>query len=251
MRYPSAAPADPAKPHAAASFDKERDPAHPLSNEWIKNPSVYIMSEETGEVTHVRDSASMIEDWQASIANADLADWVTVAAYIVAAALCARAAMQAWLRREPREDIFWRGVAVLMLFLGINELLDLQTLITMIGRADAKAHGWYEGRREVQYYFVTGLTAATVIGGVAMIWLTRRADIAVRLALVGLAFIGLFILLRAASFHHLDMLLSSGARVFNWGSVQEMAGIMIVAGAAAFYARKRKRPARRSRSRPR
>ena len=76
----------------------------------------------------------MLSDWQTSIAKADAADWITVTAYLIAAILSAQAAQQAWLRREPRDTIFWRMTAVLLVFLSVNELLDLQTLLTAIGR---------------------------------------------------------------------------------------------------------------------
>lgn len=169
-----------------------------------------------------------------------MADWVTVAAYLIAAILSARAAGHAALRRQARERMFWRLTAMLLVLLGVNELLDLQTLLTSVGRANAKAYGWYEIHRKVQYLFVMGLGVAAALAALVMLWLTRRTDAAVRLALAGLMFIGLFILLRAASFHHLDDLLGRGALKFNWGSVQEMAGILIVAGAALRYMRKRK-----------
>ncbi|WP_422061273.1 hypothetical protein [Sphingopyxis sp.] len=167
-----------------------------------------------------------------------MADWVTVTAYLLAAIVSAWAATHASLRREARERTFWQVTAVLLVFLGINELLDLQTLLTMIGRANAKANGWYPEHRRIQYLFIIGLTVATAVAGLVVLWLTRRAHAMVRLALMGLGFIGLFVLLRAASFHHFDDLLGRGAPSFNWGSIQEMAGIIIVAGAAALYTRK-------------
>jgi hypothetical protein len=122
-----------------------------------------------------------------------------------------------------------------MVLLGINELLDLQTLLTLAGRAHAKANGWYPEHRRVQLFFVVGLAAVALTAGMAMLWLIRRAPAAVRLALAGLIFIGLFVLLRAASFHHMDRYLGYGFASFNWGSVQEMAGILIVAVAAILY----------------
>ena len=190
----------------------------------------------------------MITEWQSSIAHADLADWVTVAAYLFAASLSVRAARYAWLRRETRDRIFWYITAGLLIFLGINELLDLQTLLTIVGRAHAIANGWYPDHRRIQYLFIIALSVAAILVGIAMILLTRRAHTAVRLALLGLVFIGLFVLLRAASFHHLDDLLGSGAPEFNWGSVQEMVGILIVASAAGFYTVNHRKVAQPSRS---
>lgn len=175
-----------------------------------------------------------------------MADWVTVAAYLVAALLSVRAARHGSLRREPRDTIFWRITAVLLVLLGINELLDMQTLLTSVGRAHAKENGWYGEHRRVQYIFVMTLGVAAVFVGMAALWFTRRAHSTVRLALVGLVFIGLFVLLRAASFHHLDEMLGRGAPDFNWGSVQEMAGILMVAAAAMFYTRKRRGGGRRT-----
>lgn len=179
----------------------------------------------------------MIEARLAAVGEADLADWLTVGAYLLAALLAWRAAAAAWLSRHRRDRVFWLITAVLLCFLGINELLDLQTLLTDIGRAHAKTNGWDDRQRQVQYIFVVALGFVAVAAGLGMLWLTRRTHPAVRLALVGLVFIGLFVLLRAASFHHLDDLLGRDALLFNWGTLQELAGIAIVGFAALHYAR--------------
>ena len=181
----------------------------------------------------------MIGDWYASIAHADMADWVTVGAYVLAAILCASAARHEGLPQNSSEQMFWRFSAVGLLFLGINEILDLQTLLTMIGRAHAKANGWYPAHRKIQYLFVVALAIGALCFSAALLWLTRRLHYSVRLALGGFVFIGLFILLRAASFHHLDEILGRGVADFPLGAIQEMAGILLVAAAALLY-----RPAR-------
>lgn len=191
------------------------------------------------QLTRLGMTFEMISDWRATIAHADLADWITVAAYLLGALLSARASRHAWLQRIPRETLFWRLTAALLLFLAINELLDLQTLLTMIGRAHAKAHGWYPQHRRIQYIFVIALAFGALLFGAVMLWLTRQMHAGIRLALAGLLFIGLFILLRAASFHHLDDILGRGATEFPLGSIQEMVGILIVAAAALFYTRGR------------
>ncbi len=187
----------------------------------------------------------MIDVWLASIDHADMADCVTAAAYMFAASFSARAARQARLRCETRETMFWRSTAVLLVLLGINELLDLQTLLIEIGRANAEAYGWYGVHRKVQYVFVIALIVAAVLAGAALLWVTRRTHRAVRLAIAGLAFIGLFVLLRAASFHHLDDLLGRGIASFTWRSFEETVGIVIVAAAALLYTREREECTRR------
>ena len=177
----------------------------------------------------------MISDWQASIATADAADWITVAAYLIAALASVQASKQAWLRREPRDHIFWRVTAGLLIFFAVNELLDLQTLFTAIGRQHAIQHGWYGEHRQVQYQFIIGLSAAAVIIGTVALWLIRHTHVAVRVALFGLGLIGLFVVFRAASFYHFDDFLGRGNSAFNWGSIQEMLGIFIVATSATMY----------------
>lgn len=179
----------------------------------------------------------MISDWQSTITRPDLADWVTVAAYLVAAYLSALAAGHAGLKGLEPDRRFWRIASVLLILLAINELLDLQTLLTTVGRTHAKMNGWYEARRGVQYIFVAALVGAAACAGIALWLLTRRTNWAVRLALAGLAFIGLFVLMRAASFNRLEEILGRGSVVFNWGSLQEVAGILVVAIAAGFYTR--------------
>lgn len=181
----------------------------------------------------------MLSEWQSTIAQADLADLVTVAAYLLAAFTSAQAARSAGLKWQERDRMFWRLTTVLLVLLGVNELLDLQTLLTSMGRNYAKASGWYGEHRKVQYIFVMALAFVGVIAGIVTLWLTRQAHALVRLALIGLGFIGMFVLLRAASIHHLDDLLGSGAPRFNWGSVQEMIGIAIVAVSALTYTHKR------------
>lgn len=176
--------------------------------------------------------------WREGILAADAADWITVAAYGVAALLAGRAAGAARGHRRRRERAFWRAGAALMLLLGINEIFDFQTLLTAIGVAYAQSAGFYEQRRAFQAAFLAALVVAAVVAGLALLRATRRTDPTVRVGLAGLVFIGAFVLIRAASFHHADALLGLGPRAFNFGSMQEMAGIAIFAAAAWAYPRR-------------
>ena len=181
----------------------------------------------------------MFSAWAATISDPDLADWITVAAYLVAALMALRATGRAQLMRENREAWFWTVAAALLCLLSINELLDMQTLLTIVVRAHARTYGWYGEHRMLQYAFVMGLMLSSVLGAMIMLWVTRRAKATVRLALLEFIFIIAFIVLRAASFNHTDEVLGGGWRSFNWGSIQEMAGIIIVALAATNYSHRR------------
>ena len=177
----------------------------------------------------------MISSWQASIGNADPADWVTVATYLLTAILCAQAARHAKQLGEVRERTFWQFTVPALVLLGINELLDLQTLLTLMATAHARAHDWYEHRRAIQYAFIMALAAVAGLAGMAMLWFTRRTHFAVRLGQFGLMFIVAFVLVRAASFHHVDLILGHGLAGVTLSSLQEIAGILTVAAAALFY----------------
>lgn len=164
-----------------------------------------------------------------------MGDLVTVVAYLTAAFLSARAAAKAGSDREPRGKTFWLIITALLFILGVNKVLDLQTLFTTAGRAHAKANGWFEKRREVQFYFVLSLGGVTALAGIAMVWFTRRSGTAVKLALVGLFFIGLFVFLRAASFHHFSEILSDNWTTLDRWLLHELVGILTVSSAAMLY----------------
>jgi hypothetical protein len=155
--------------------------------------------------------------------------WFTVGAYFagLVIALCA-----AWLNRSKREDrqafLFWFLVSVLMLFLGINKQLDLQSLFTEMGRQVAKSQGWFDQRRTVQFWFVVIFGAASLSIFVFLLIRMRGLFKRFTLAFVGLFFLLGFVILRAASFHHFDAVILSrffGMKM-NW--VLELTGIFMI-----------------------
>ena len=64
-----------------------------------------------------------------------------------------------------------------------------------------------------------------------MLW-TRSAPIPTRLALIGTTIVLGFVLIRAASFHHVDVLLKIGLGDFRLNHVLELTGIGFVGYAA-------------------
>lgn len=187
--------------------------------------------------------------WHPGIGDPSVFGWVTVGAYVLAGALCAWCAIRASReRRDPRQRRFWAVLAVVMLVLGLNKQLDLQTWFTEVGRDMARAQGWYAIRHQVQLAFIAVLA---VLGLLSQVWLyriLRDFGAEVRLAAIGLAFLTVFVVMRAASFHHADMLL--GLKLGGWLKVNvllELSGIGCVAGAAAWQWRRpvqgRRRPA--------
>jgi hypothetical protein len=178
-----------------------------------------------------------VEDgrWKPGIGDPTVLGWVTVVAYLVAALCCFRAA---W--REVRTDnerpirpaTFWLVLCGLLVALGINKQLDLQSLLTQIGRDVFRAHGIYNQRRVYQVGFIAlvALLCGTAIG--AFFWASRRVPHARWLAFVGVTFIFGFVVVRAASFHHVDMFLAARIGGMRWNWVLELGGITAVAVSA-------------------
>ena len=172
----------------------------------------------------------------ASNYSANAADWVTAASYVAAAFLSGRAAYHAR-NRAAREATFWTACVALLVFLGINELLDLQKYLTLAARAHAHTHGWYDHRREVQLAFIVSLALASLLLTAASFALIKGLHKSIQAACFGFVFIGAFIILRAASFHHVSLWFSQGPSKTDLISMPEFAGIVIVAAAAWLYRR--------------
>jgi len=167
--------------------------------------------------------------------------WFTVAAYAAAAVLCFIAASRFPVTTDAREARrrrrIWLNVAILMAFLCINKQLDLQSLLADVGRLLAEQQGWYGERRTVQLWFVIAVAAAGILTFVIIAKKIRSVLREGILLLLGLSWLLIFVIVRAASFHHVGVLLASellGVRV-NW--ILELGGVALIALSAARSAR--------------
>ena len=166
--------------------------------------------------------------WTPRIGDPSLVGWFTVVVYFAAALL---GGLVAWRERRGsrRRALLWGALTLLLLFLGINKQLDLQSWFTAVGRAVARAQGWYALRREVQFLFIVGVAAAG--GGFLLTlgWQLRRELGRLGLVLLGLAGLLGFVLIRAASFHYVDLLINGsllGVRL-NWVLELGALGVLI------------------------
>ncbi len=172
---------------------------------------------------------SWLTRWATAMGDSGALGWVTLLAYLATALICVRAT-----RLGGRRDrFFWATLAAAMLLLGLNKQLDAQTLLTQVARGPAIAQGWYGRHRPFQLGFVLLLGLAAAIA-IALLWKWgRRRGRGIRMALLGLTCLGLFILVRAASFHHADRLLGMRAGALSLYSALELAAIMLVGIGAA------------------
>jgi hypothetical protein len=172
--------------------------------------------------------------WHPGIGDPSAIGWITVLAYVVAALLCAGAHRCEAETRPPR--FFWLAVATLLVLLGINKQLDLQSLLTQVMRDRAKAHGWYERRREFQALFIFAIAAVGAASFAALPYVMRHQPSARNIALAGLVFLYCFILVRASSFHHVDWALSRTIFCVRLNWILEIGGIVTVAAGAILVA---------------
>ena len=181
--------------------------------------------------------------WTPGIGDPTLVGWITVIAYIGTAFICAIAAKAPNLCSPEivSDRPFWLGVAAIFLFLAINKQLDLQSLLTEVGRAAAKAQGWYGKHRFYQVAFVAiaGLAGALIM--LSAIWHFRFRGGSLKLALCGLGFTCTFVVLRAASIHHVDGWLGSEVVGLQWNWLLELSGITTVTVGASWSCLNRSR----------
>jgi hypothetical protein len=158
-----------------------------------------------------------------------------VIAYFLAVALCLHAA---W-RSAGSNRRIWTAVSVILALLGVNKQLDLQSLLTQIGRDLARDEGWYEFRQRVQATFLVLLALATAGTAVMAIRICRGRGPAVAVGAIGMIFLLAFIFARALSFHAGDRLIRyelAGLRL-NW--ILELGGIALIALGARMAAHRR------------
>jgi hypothetical protein len=176
-------------------------------------------------------------EWRPGIGDPTIIGWITVAAYLLASVISFHAANRAQLSgvRWRIDCHFWFLMGLLLLVLGINKQLDLQSLFTELARADAKSGGWYEQRREYQRLFIAGVAGITTVGAALLMVWSRRLWRSQQVALLGTCFLLAFIVIRAASFHHVDHFLSQVVLGARWNSILELLGIGLIGSSGLIY----------------
>lgn len=159
--------------------------------------------------------------------------WIIAAAYFLGA-------MAAWLASrsgQRRERRFWIGAALLLVLLGFNKELDLQSHLTGWGRSLARYLGLFDYRREIQGIFLLVLGGVAVLSIAALLGWLRRSSMPVKTAALGIGILMAFIIIRAASFHHIDHWVTIDFAGMRSGWWLELAGIAVVAISALAYRR--------------
>ena len=168
-------------------------------------------------------------NWSPKIGDPTIGGWVTVVLYLLAAGSCWITARELVLEDiASNERRAWWAISALFLALGINKQLDLQSALTETGRVLAHYQGWFEQRQLVQLAFIALVAIICLIAAITVFLWTRSAPIPTRLALMGTTMVLGFVLIRAASFHHVDHFIGQRILGLRWNWVLEMSGISLV-----------------------
>lgn len=170
----------------------------------------------------------MIYGWSPGVGDSTVFGWFTVLVYFLTAALCLRAGM-----RDRRSAGLWGILCLALVAVGIGKQIDLQMLVTAIGRHWAMTHNWYGERHWIQYQFVwLVLFVAVIFCGFGLVVVRRRSG-ALQGACIGFVLLCGFFVIRATSFEDVDRLLDSRLLALSWNNLLELGGIAIIAGSAA------------------
>ncbi|AUH33775.1 hypothetical protein [Paracoccus tegillarcae] len=165
-------------------------------------------------------------NWRPIIGDPTIFGWITVVAYLI----CAILAVIVWNSRpEPALRRFWAFSAIVLAFLALNKQLDLQTAMTSTGRCLFHYLDIYEQRSFVQLIFVIVLIAVVFLLYLRGMSAMRRYRRSHGLAMLGLGFVALYVLIRATSFHVVDLLGSQQVFGISANFLLENAGLVMIA----------------------
>lgn len=164
--------------------------------------------------------------WHAGIGDATIFGWVTVAFYLLAVVRCVTKANTS--KKFGGNYQFWLYLAVFLLLLGLNKQLDLQSWFTETLKDSAQQHGWYEQRKPLQVAFIMALGFSMLITLVTFRLFLANTWRNYKLTWVGIFFLCTFILIRAASFHHVDLLINYEVLGLRLNVLLEIGAILLI-----------------------
>ena len=161
--------------------------------------------------------------------------WMTVVLYFIAATMTGYKAKVTF--RNKESCYFWLGLMLFLILLGLNKQLDLQTNITQWLRSLAKAQGWYEQRRGYQLLFISIMGLAIPILLISLRMFLYHSWQRYKLTWVGIVLLLVFILVRAASFHHVDNIFYQTIGNLRYYQATEMFAILLIVIGSIYHKR--------------
>ena len=176
--------------------------------------------------TNIASAAMQDGHWHVGIGDPTIFGWATVLMYFVAAWRCVVKADES--KEFGGSYQFWLYLAAVLVLLGINKQLDLQSWLTDTMRDSAKARGWYEDRRLVQSLFVALLGFAMLITLLSLRLFFANSWRHNKIAWIGIVLLCTFIVMRAASFSHFDILINQNILGIKINVMLELGAIFLI-----------------------
>jgi hypothetical protein len=174
--------------------------------------------------------------WRPGLGDNDLVGWMITLAYFLAALLCTAA-----FRDEARSyrvvgrlqrPAFWLVLTALLVLLGFNKQLDLQTLVMSTGDELVTSARLDAHRRLLKLVSLLTLALTGAAIALAMLLYIGRHWRLYLLAFVGLMYLGVFIVLRAAD--SLPVLNEINRRYYeSIHLLLELCGVLMIGASAA------------------
>lgn len=170
-------------------------------------------------------------NWRPEIGDPTIIGWLTVIGYFVCALFCLRTWLSSGLvfqHYRKRQAYLWIALSLLMVALGLNKQLDLQTLFTEVARYLSHEQGWYEQRRYYQRLFIYAVMGLSLVLVMLLTLLYRPVLTDYLFAIAGVTLLFAFIVIRAASFHDFDLFINVRVVGLRMNSILELSGIGLV-----------------------
>ena len=168
--------------------------------------------------------------WVAEIGDPGWSAWGIVALYLLAAVLSVRAAATSGARDER---VFWLIAACAMAVFAANKQLDLQTVLTSLGRCASKAEGWHDQRWIIQVA-VAAVLGLGALGVVVLAVLSLRPLLArTGIAAAGLILVAAYVVGRTVIINHVDRMAGLNLATLRLTLALEVPGaLLVIAGAS-------------------
>jgi FtsH-binding integral membrane protein len=135
----------------------------------------------------------------------------------------------------PEERWFWLFFSSVLFCLAVARLLDLQVLVTNALKWAVGALPIHENRRVYHAAFLIGAAIAGLTVALWVAFRSRRNHPSIQVATAGLIFLVLLILSRGTNFHGLGLLFEQRVAGLAFARLLELAGLLAVGMAAAWY----------------
>jgi hypothetical protein len=174
--------------------------------------------------------------WEPGFGDNDLLGWSITIAYFLVALLCTAAfrdeARSYRVIRRLQRPTFWIVITALMVLLGFNKQLDLQTWVQSTGDSLVASNGLESHRGGLKILSLLTLALTGLAISMAMLLYIGRQWRLYLLAFVGLLYLGVFIVLRAAD--SLPIIGDINHDYYEWiHLVLELGGILMIGTSAA------------------